>query len=172
MEEQLATWVFSQPNFGTDLGEKVICQTAQKLTESLCYQNNRAPIKFGASSGWFRGFKKRHNIVTKRAEVRNTKFRHVKKVYAQTVKSKKVKSDQSNVPNKIKTLSLSRKGQLIQLISHFKREGRSINDLAKELNMKVQTLHTIWRRKDQIFSALESNPNFEGDVSCPSFIFI
>lgn len=185
MEEELATWVFSQPNFGTDLEGRVICKTAQRLTEDICYQNNRAPIKFEASNGWLRGFKKRHNIVvTKRPrssqeEASNNKSNSANNKVKSDQPGKAKNNTQSNrVVNKTnstgktktkmdksKTLSLSRRGQLIELISQSKREGRSINELAKDLNMKVQTLHSIWRRRDNVFKALESDPNLEGEVS-------
>lgn len=75
-----------------------------------------------------------------------------------------VKMEKLIIPSRRK-LPVSRRGQIIQLIIQAKSEKKSLSRLAASLGLNTQTLHSIWRRKDRILKALESNPNFKADVS-------
>lgn len=74
-----------------------------------------------------------------------------------------VKMEKVIIPSRRK-LPVSRRGQIIELIIQAKSEKKSLSRLAASLGLKTQTLHSIWRRKDRILKALESNPNFKAEV--------
>lgn len=139
MEEQLANWVFGQLDSGVLVDDQIICETARELTQKICQQYDRSSIPFEGSDGWLKGFKKRYNITPEKL----------------SGEADKVKS---------KVMSVSRRGQLIEMMREAKKEGKSISKLATDLNIPIQTLHAIWRRKNTVLEALQSNPKSEALV--------
>lgn len=63
METKLAKWISSQHAIGADLDVQIICKQAKQFIANICNQIGQTPVDFKASNGWYRGFRKRHNII-------------------------------------------------------------------------------------------------------------